>query len=233
MWNVLIIELILIPVVWLCYGNLLFLIPAQVIVPFGVKKIREYCKERRKDACRLGFSELLTSFMTSVQAGFSMENACFQACDELVVMHQGAEDPLVSELKIIVKKLKLGVPVVKAFRDLADQLEIEEIEEFATVLEIVSVTGGNTVEILKNSLDHLREKMDTNAQIQLMMTGKLFEKNIMLIMPFVIIIYLRLTNPEYMLCYYESLAGRVVMTIVLAVIAGGYYWAERIMKIEI
>lgn len=233
MWSIFIIELVLIPVVWLCYDNLLFLIPAQVIVPLGVKKLKAYRKERRKDACRQGFSELLTSFMTSVQAGLSMENACFQACDELVSIHHETNDPLVSELKILVKKLKLGVPVAKAFRELADEIEIEEIEEFSTVLEIVSVTGGNTVEILKNSLDHLRDKMDTNAQIRLMMTGKLFEKNIMLAMPFVIIIYLRLTNPDYMSCYYESLAGRVVMTIVLAVIAGGYYWAERIMKIEI
>lgn len=233
MWAVILMELILIPVIWLCYGNLIFMLPAQILVPFGVKKMKRYQQERKRTIFRQGFAELLTSFITSIQAGLSMENACHSALNERNTMEHKGSDPMTAELKAIVKKMKLGVPLTKTFRELGEKLDIEEIHEFAAVLEIVSVTGGNTVEILRNSLDHLREKMDTTAQIQMMMTGKRFEKNIMLVMPFVIILYLRLTNAEYMNCYYESIAGRIVMTGVLAVIAGGFFWAERIMKIEI
>ena len=85
--------------------------------------------------------------------------------------------------------------------EFAESTGLEEAKQFAVVIEIVRSTGGNMVEILKRTMQHLKYKMDTEEEIRVLLSGKLFEKNIMLSMPFFILLYLRLANPEYVECF--------------------------------
>ena len=51
-------------------------------------------------------------------------------------------------------------------------------------------------------------------------------------MPFIILFYLRLTNPGYLDWYYRSSLGHGVMSVMIIGCMVCYYWAERIMDIE-
>ncbi len=61
--------------------------------------------------------------------------------------------------------------------EFAESTGLEEAKQFAVVIEIVrSTTGGNMVEILKRTMQHLKYKMDTEEEIRVLLSGKFFEK---------------------------------------------------------
>ena len=128
--------------------------------------------------------------------------------------------------------LDLHIPVDRLFDRLAEETGSEDCHQFSVVLEIIRVSGGNTVEILRNSIDHLERKLAAEEEIKVLLSGRVFEKNIMLLMPFFLLLYLRLTNPGYLNWYYRSLTGHIVMTVMIAGCLGCFRWAERIMDIE-
>ena len=74
--------------------------------------------------------------------------------------------------------------------------------------------------------------MAAEDEIYVMLSGRILEKNIMLFMPFIILFYLRLTNPGYLDWYYRSSLGHGVMSVMIIGCMVCYYWAERIMDIE-
>ena len=88
------------------------------------------------------------------------------------------------------------------------------------------------VEILKRTMQHLKYKMDTEEEIRVLLSGKLFEKNIMLSMPFLILMYLRLANPAYIECFYNTLGGHLIMSIMIGITVFCFFWSERIMNIQ-
>ena len=129
---------------------------------------------------------------------------------------------MLGQMRRIVQGIDLHIALEQLFMDFAERTNLEEARQFAVVIEIVQSTGGNVVEILKRTMQHLKYKMDTEEEIRVLLSGKIFEKNIMLSMPFFILVYLRLSNPEYVACFYKSVAGHLVMSVIIGITAVSY-----------
>lgn len=216
----------------LCYMDFYWILPEQILlIPyFNILKRRE--KEREKELYEKGFQDLLQSLMTSLQAGYSLENAFKIASRELEGLYQNQKNPMLKQMRRIVQGMELRIPLESLLADFADITELEEARQFAVVIEIVRSTGGNMVEILKRTMEHLKYKMDTEAEIKVLLSGKLFEKNIMLSMPFLILAYLRLANPDYVECFYQSFSGHLIMSVMIGITVFCFFWSEKIMDIS-
>ena len=53
------------------------------------------------------------------------------------------------------------------------------------------------------------------------------------VIPLMILFYIRLTSPEFVLPLYHTPAGIIIMTVSLAVYAGAYLWGTKIIQISI
>ena len=173
---------------------------------------------------------MLRSLMTSLQAGLSLENACRTARKELEEFYGRKGQPILEEIEKICRGIDLNISLQTLFYRFAENTGVEDIYEFAAVMEAAGRTGGNMVEILRNTSEHLRIRIDTEEEIRVCLSGVRFEKNIMLLMPFVMLVYLNMTGPSYVRALYETIPGRVIMTALLFVLSGCYYWTESIMK---
>ena len=118
--------------------------------------------------------------MTSLQAGYSLNNSCRIALKELEELYQDQNNPMLRQMRRIIQGLDLHITLEQLFMEFAESTGLEEAKQFAVVIEIVRSTGGNMVEILKRTMQHLKYKMDTEEEIRVLLSGKLFEKNIML-----------------------------------------------------
>lgn len=225
-------EILLFLVVDLCYGTLIWMLPLQILLfPYGiiVKQKKKQWKERQYLA---GFREFLQSLVTSLQAGYSLENACRVACTELEAVFHNKKNLTMRELRRIVHGLDLHRPLEELFLNYAEETGLEEIYQFAVVLDISRNTGGNVVEILRTSMEHLEYRMNAEEEIRVALSGKIFEKNIMLIMPFGMLFYLRVTNPQYVSCFFNTVGGQVLMTLFIIAILMCFFWTEKIMDIS-
>lgn len=186
-------------------------------------------RKKRIQEIKQGFQSLLQSLMTSLQAGYALENACKVMAEEMRELYS-SKHPIQVLISILNRGIGLQIPIWKLFYQMAIQSEVEEIYQFAVVLEISSQTGGNLVEIIRNTSYQLQMKMEAEEEIKVLISGKLLEKNIMLFMPFFILIYLRWMNPGYLDIFYHSLIGHLIMS---ALISGGvvcFYWTEKIIN---
>ena len=200
----------------LCYGDMYWMIPEQVLMVPCFKILKERKNKKEQQLYQKGFQDLLQSLLTSLQAGYSLNNSCRIALRELESLDEGEQNLALEQL----------------FMDFAERTNLEEARQFAVVIEIVQSTGGNVVEILKRTMQHLKYKMDTEEEIRVLLSGKLFEKNIMLSMPFFILVYLRLANPEYVACFYKSVAGHLIMSAMIGITVACFFWSDKIMDIQ-
>ena len=65
-----------------------------------------------------------------------------------------------------------------------------------------------------------------------MIAGKRLESVCMMVIPLLIIVYLRVFSPGFLNPLYQGLMGRVIMTVALAVYLGAVWWSRRIMSIK-
>lgn len=214
------------------YDNLLWMLPLQILLLPVHKVLKDRRAQRRKQQHIQGFREVLQSLMTSLQAGYSLENACRVCLREISGLYRSEHHPTVRQLQRIVRGLELHRTVEQVFMEYAQESQAEEIYEFAVVLHIAKSTGGNVVDILKNSMEHLQNKMEVAEELQVSLSGCIFEKNIMLLMPLGVLLYLRAANPGYVASLYTIPAGKLLMTAVIAGTVFCFFWTEKIMDIR-
>ena len=201
-----------------------------LLIPYGYYLHNRRIINRKRQYER-GFYELLQSMLPSLQAGYSLENACIAAYRELREV-DGEDHAFVVQMALVVQGIGVHIPVEDLFLEMASATDSEDIHQFAVVLEILKNMGGNSVEILRNSMIRIQKKMETTEEIRTILSGKIYEKNLMLLMPFFLMIYLRVSNGSYLDMLYHTLTGRLVMTLALAGIIVCFYWSECIMKIS-
>lgn len=216
----------------LCYGDIRWLLLEQILLFPCFNVLKRKKREKEKHLYEKGFQNLLQSMMTSLQAGYSLNNSCRIALKELEELYQDQNNPMLRQMRRIIQGLDLHITLEQLFMEFAESTGLEEAKQFAVVIEIVRSTGGNMVEILKRTMQHLKYKMDTEEEIRVLLSGKLFEKNIMLSMPFFILLYLRLANPKYVECFYNTILGHLVMSGMIGITVFCFFWSEKIMNIR-
>lgn len=233
---------------WLVYGlqaaalslalNYLFYrsIPGMLLaVPVGWLYYRERRRLRERSIrqqLHYHFKDGVFAIHTALRAGYSLENAVEEACSDLKSMY-GSQDVMVRELYLMCNQLKLKVPVEELFEDLGRRSGIDDIQNFAGVIQIAKRTGGNLDLILQDIWLTLSGKIETKQEIDASVASKRYEQSIMSLMPAGIILYLQVSFPELLESMYHSETGVLVMSVCLFVYGAAYLLGRKIVEIEV
>lgn len=200
--------------------------------PYMLYRLREQEKIQKRQS-RLEFKEMLLSVYNSLSAGYSLENSMRAARDDLRAVNGGKRSALEQQLLILCSGLEMNQPVEVLMERMASELGVDEAEQFAHILWMIKRNGGNLIQIIKKSVEHMNQKIQVKEEILTMVSAKKMEQKIMSVMPFFILLYVRLMNPGYFQVLYGSLGGVLLTTVCLAVLAGSVLWAKRIVEIEV
>ncbi len=203
------------------------------VTPIGIYYYRMRVQQKRigkREQIRLEFKEALVAMSTSLRAGYSIENACKGALSELEFLF-GTSSVMYQEFKQIVKKLQNQQSIERVFRDMAQKLEITEMIEFAETIWIAKKYGGDLSHILQNTSDLIGDQVESNREIQTIISGKKMEQSVMNGMPIFIVCYMRITTPDYFQILYGTPIGILIMSICLGIYFTAYLYAEKILQI--
>lgn len=223
--------LYIVMIAWLFYDRIsltILLIP-YLFIFMRQQRARKIYQEKEK--LRKEFREMMISIGNSLSAGYSIENALKTAKSDIELYQE--HSMLAKELQLLINRLKMNESVDKLLLDMADQVELQEFYQFAQVISIAKKSGGNLIEITENTIEHLGQAIQTKEEIHTMIAAKQMEKKIMSVMPYFILLYVRIANPGYFDILYESFAGVLVATISLLCLWIADVWAERVTEIEI
>lgn len=206
-----------------------------LFLPFAGVFFREMKKilaEKQKRRLEKGFLTGMRCVSTALTAGYSIENAFFQAYEELQKMY-GEKEPVLLEFRRITGGLRLNQTMENLLTDLAERSGVEDIEIFAEVFETARRTGGDLISIIRSTTASISQKQETRQEIEICLSAKKMEQNIMSVIPCALIAYIGIASPEFLDSLYKNLPGILIMSICLGIYAFAFLMGRKIVNIEV
>jgi tight adherence protein B len=198
----------------LFYNSFLGVLLLLFFLPVYIKREKMKYIKKRKWQLNIEFGDGLSGLSAALNAGYSVENAFYQAISDLKQIY-GEESLIINEFRTILKKLKVNQNLEDILNDLGERSRVEDIKNFSEVFQTAKRTGGDIIRVIRSTEKTIRDKLEVEREIQTMITGKRLESRIMNIMPCGIIGYLRLSSPHFLDPLYGNIMGVIVMTAML------------------
>jgi len=218
---------------WLFYENI-----AASLLLCGLSYPAEryyntYLAANRRKELVYQFRDLLYSLSASFATGRHMQEALEEACEGLkLIYEEGAL--IITELSHIVKRIReCRESEEELLWDFAVRSHLQDIRSFIDVYSICRKTGGNLEKAVMKAIDVLLDKIDMEREIHMLTAQKRAEAYILTSIPFIVMLFFRLLSPGYLDVLYETISGRIIMTLALTGIIISYLWSMKLTQIEI
>lgn len=224
----------------LIYCTVLYLfyesvVPGIVLFPFFVLYIREWLEDtamKKEQEFRVQFCDSIQALSSSLKTGYSIENAIRETRKDLSSVY-GEDARIIKEYDQMIAKMNMNITAVQAMEEFADRVRQEDTDNFVTVFVSSKSSGGDSVEMIRRAVRMIREKMETEHEIQTILAAKKLEFRIMCAVPLGIILYMKLTFGDFLDVLYGNAAGITVMSVCLLVYGAAYCYGRKILRIEV
>ena len=208
---------------------------AFIVALFGIKypsiKVKDLIKKQKNDL-NIQFNDAIISMSTSLSAGSSVEMSIKNALKDLKIFYPDDDAYIVKEFKYIQSQIDMNINLEVAFEDFSERAGTEEIKDFVDVFKICKRTGGNLVQVIKNTTNVLRDKLEVKEEIEVLVTGVQFEQKIIMLMPLIVVVM----SSDYLDPIMQGknrMIGYPIMTVVLVVFYVAYMISKKITDIKV
>lgn len=229
--NILAISIIMFVIGKIFYGNVLFGLLVQPLVVVVYKERKKQLLRKKREKIELQFKDMLVSMCDAINVGYSVENAISESYKDMERLY-GKESEICREIKVVISKLKLNVTAEKALYDFCQRIGSEDAKIFWETFSIAKRSGGRMETVFRNVTDNISLKQSIKEEIMVAMNEKKFEQNIMSFIPIVIVLYVSTFSAGFLDVMYETILGKIVMTVCLLAYVFAYLWGQRIMEIK-
>ena len=196
-------------------------------------KYKQKKKEKHKSELLLQFRDMLYSISSSISVGRSMSQALEESINFWEATYEES-DYIMIELRSMVNRIKnSNEKDITVLKDFARRANLEDVSDFVTVYEATKESGGNLVKAINRATTIIGDKITLEKELKVLMTEKAFEGRIVGAAPFLIMLFLRLTSPEYLEPLTSTTKGHMIATIALVFIGFAMLMIERINSIEV
>lgn len=210
-------------------------IAAIALIPVGVlyfQQWRKECCDKKEGEFRVQFRDAMQIMASSLKAGYSVENAIRSTEKDLRTLFK-EESRIRAEFEQMIHKLDMNRTAEQVLWEFARRVKQEDTEDFATVFTTAKRMGGDSIAILKSSIQMIGEKIDAEREIQTMLAAKRLEFQVMCVIPLGMVLYMRFAFPEFLSVLYGSLQGTIMMSVCLFVYSVAYWMGRKMIHIEV
>ncbi|MFS1512609.1 type II secretion system F family protein [Chengkuizengella sp. SCS-71B] len=187
---------------------------------------------KRREDLILQFKQALASLSSSLSAGRSIEKALVYTLEDLRAIYPNENTYIIQEFKMMNMQIRNGVTVESVFQNFSNRTKIEDIANFVEVFKICKRTGGNLVEVIRTTTNMISDKIEIGQEIQVLISNKKFETRVLNVIPFIFIVILRYSSPEYMAPLYQG-KGFIIMFIALILLILSFVISQKLMRIQV
>ena len=206
------------------------LTPLALFYP-RMKKV-ELIKLQKKEL-NIQFKDMLYSLSSSLSAGKSIEMAFREVIRDIAVLYQDNDAYIVREVEHIVRRLEMNGTIESALADFADRSHVEDIRSFSDVFSICKRSGGNMVEVIKNTTGIINDKIEIYQEIETLLSQRKFEQKMLNILPAAMLLLLSLSSPAYMEPVFTTFAGRIAMSGAVLLFAAAWFISKKLVEIKL
>lgn len=204
--------------------------PLSILYP-EIKR-KEIIK-KRKTELNIQFKDMLYSVSSSLSASKSIEMAIRDTVKDLEIIYPDHDVDIIKELKWIISGIEMNQPIETLLQDFAKRSDIEDIYNFSNVISLCKRTGGNLIEVIKNTSNIINDKIEIRQEIGIILAQRKFEQRILNVLPIIIVLLLSVSAEDYVKPIFNTMSGRIVMTISLALFITAFYISKKISDIKV
>jgi tight adherence protein B len=217
---------------YLFYGTWICTILFSPYLIWYIKSWEKQLVKKKQTKFRLQFKEAIQSLSAALNVGDSVENAMRETIKDLKGIYK-KDDMILREFSYMIRQLQMNVSVETVLQDFAQRTADEDVQTFVTVFNMAKRSGGDTMEIIRNAVRQMGEKIDVEREITTLVSGKKLELKIMTMIPLGMVLYMKISFPEFLDVLYGNPAGVIIMSICLLVYLVAYEMGRRIVEIEV
>ncbi len=191
---------------------------------------RDYRKKKRQKDLLIQFKDLLESLSSSYSAGENTQAAFRDARSDMASIY-GEQADIVKETELISNGIANNITVEKLLENFSSRSGLDDVESFANVFEVANRQGSNLKQVIADSREIINDKIEIEMEIGTMLTGNKNELNVMILMPFVIV--LSLNSMGTMTINSNTPVNVLVKIVCLGVFAAAYLMGKKITDIRL
>lgn len=193
------------------------------------KPFQNFLKKKRLKKLLLEFKDLLETLTASYSAGQTTTKAFEDALNEMSDLF-GEEADIVTELQMINNGLKHNYNIEDLLLNFAQRSGLDDVDSFANVFEVCNRKGGNLKQIVGETRSVINDKIEIEMEIQTMIAASKNELNIMMVMPFVIMLSMRGLGDSMS---GNSLINIIVKFVALGIFIAAYFIGSKLVDIKL
>jgi tight adherence protein B len=206
-------------------GGLLFGLLAAVAVPLAARAFVKLKTSRRQNAFADQLDDSLQLMASSLRAGHSI----LRAMDS--VAHE-ASTPTSEEFTRLVNETRVGRDLGEALDEIAERTASEDFAWVAQAIAIQREVGGNLAEVLDAVGHTIRERNAIRRQVKALSAEGKLSAIVLMGLPFGIIGFISMTNPDYLAGFTESALGYGMLAVAAVMMTMGGFWLKNTVKIR-
>jgi Flp pilus assembly protein TadB len=201
-------------------------IAAGVLVGWMATRLTLSVKiSRRRAAFDAQLPNVLQLVGSSIQTGFSLA----QAIDAVV---REDTQPASGEFARALGEAQLGVDLADALEGVASRLDSRDLRWVVMAIRIQRETGGNLAEVLRNTVNTMRERAYLRRQVRSLSAEGRLSAWILLALPLLVGGWLFYSNPRYMHPLYTTVLGVTMLVIAFVLVVIGAFWMRSVINVE-
>lgn len=199
------------------FGILAIMAPGQVV---------RILKDRRRNKFNLQLVDALSNMSNALRAGFSIN----QAFDTVV---QNGEKPISQEFGVMLQQMRVGMNFYDALQSLDKRVGSDDLTLVVTSIDIARRTGGNLTEIFDKISLTIRERMRIERRVRTLTSQGRLQGIVVACMPALLGGAMTAVKPDLMLPFFKSAMGMISIGATALLIAVGWFFISKIIKIDV
>lgn len=180
-------------------------------------------RSRRQKTILNQLPETIGELARAARTGRSLEQ-----CFEIVAVD--TPKPLGDELRLCARRLRMGMGLAAALRELPQRTGLVSLNVFVTALTVHHQTGGDLVSVLDRLAHTIRDRLTFLGRLRAATIASRATAVLMLILPPAILAFFAFRDPSYFTDLMSSTWGRNITIFAVLLQIVGSLWVLRILK---
>ena len=185
-----------------------------------------FLRQKRRERLQKQLPEALDLISRALKAGHAFVGGIKLVSEEF-------DDPLGPEFGEMLEEINYGVSTQVALKNLAKRVDCNEIKYFVVGVILQRETGGNLAELMDTLALLIRERFKFDGKVRTLSAEGKLSAVVLVCLPFSIIAYLKLSQPEYMNLLFTDPIGRVMAAVAGIMMIIGIFVMKKMVKIEV
>ena len=184
-----------------------------------------HMRQKRLNKLEAQLPDAFMMISSGLQSGASFPMA-------LEDMARQAPEPLAQEFGLLVKRMRLGVPMEDGLIELEKRIPLTSFVMASSAIRISREVGGNLVETISNMARTLRRKHQMEGKIDSLTAQGRTQGRFMSALPILLGIALSFLEPEAMQQLYTTRNGLLILTGMVVMQVMGFVFIRKLTSID-